>query len=607
MPIVKPKQKTIIWDIKISQIPIWVGIWALVISLFLTPAYTVGAQSIPVQAYIAGVIGHAQSYNLSCESRGASDLAAFWGVQVSESSLQFSLPRSDNPDEGFVGDVNGSWGHIPPNAYGVHAQPIARQLQQYGLNATARKGMAWDELRGEIAGGRPVLVWVIGRMWNGTPQVYTTADGQKIVVAAFEHVMIMVGYDSSNVTVINTGNGRTETYPQSSFLTSWRVLQNMAVVVNGAPPQPPAPQPDDNGNATYTVQPGDYLSKLAGQWGVSWREIADLNGIAYPYMIYAGQVLKIPGRGLTPTPTPQISLTPTQTPQPTPAQTPAEETYVVRPGDYLTKLASQWGLNWQDLAAYNNIQYPYYIYPGQVLKIPGSATTPMPPSATPLSTQTPLPSTATPSPARTTTATRTASATLSGATTTPIYSPTVTPVVIGLTPTPTFTAAASATPAATASNLPVVSVTPRPTLPWPSLVPAASSTPAPTLNPSTPPVEETYTVQPGDSLSKIARLWGVDWHELARWNHIPYPYVIYSGQMLRRPGSAPTLAPQTSIPPTTAPSVVPTSASGTYLVQPGDYLVKLARQWGVDWRLLAELNHISYPYQIYPGQVLKIP
>lgn len=46
---------------------------------------------------------------------------------------------------------------------------------------------------------------------------------------------------------------------------------------------------------TYTVQAGDYLSKIAQKYGVRWQDIASLNGIKPPrYTIYVGQTLKIP-------------------------------------------------------------------------------------------------------------------------------------------------------------------------------------------------------------------------------------------------------------------------------------------------------------------------
>ena len=68
-------------------------------------AAPVAAAQLPDSATVNGVVGHAQTYRLSCESRSAADLAAFWGVNVSETTFFAGLPRSDNPDVGFVGDV----------------------------------------------------------------------------------------------------------------------------------------------------------------------------------------------------------------------------------------------------------------------------------------------------------------------------------------------------------------------------------------------------------------------------------------------------------------------------------------------------------------------
>jgi lysozyme len=59
----------------------------------------------------------------------------------------------------------------------------------------------------------------------------------------------------------------------------------------GAPPPPPPPAPPQE---TYVVQPGDTLSDIGAKLGVDWREIARVNGIADPDLIYVGQVLKIP-------------------------------------------------------------------------------------------------------------------------------------------------------------------------------------------------------------------------------------------------------------------------------------------------------------------------
>jgi murein DD-endopeptidase MepM/ murein hydrolase activator NlpD len=47
--------------------------------------------------------------------------------------------------------------------------------------------------------------------------------------------------------------------------------------------------------ATYTVQSGDTLSKIASRFGTTWQAIAASNGIANPNIIRVGQVLNVSG------------------------------------------------------------------------------------------------------------------------------------------------------------------------------------------------------------------------------------------------------------------------------------------------------------------------
>jgi LysM repeat protein len=42
---------------------------------------------------------------------------------------------------------------------------------------------------------------------------------------------------------------------------------------------------------THTVQPGERLSQIGALYGVRWQDIAELNGLANPGLIYAGQVI----------------------------------------------------------------------------------------------------------------------------------------------------------------------------------------------------------------------------------------------------------------------------------------------------------------------------
>lgn len=109
--------------------------------------------------------------------------------------------------------------------------------------------------------------------------------------------------------------------------------------------------------STYTVISGDCLSSIGSKLGVSWQEIASANGIVSPYTIYPGQVLTIPGYSSSTVGGYETS----------------GSTYTVRSGDCLSSIGENLGVSWQSIASANGIGYPYTIYPGQVLSIPGAS------------------------------------------------------------------------------------------------------------------------------------------------------------------------------------------------------------------------------------------
>ena len=184
--------------------------------------------TLPAEARVTGVVGHRQLYSLSCEARSAADWAAFFGLPVDELEFFNRLPVSDNPETGFVGDVNGDWGYLPPQSYGVHAGPVAELLRAYGASAQAQRDLRWEDLQAEIAAGRPVIVWVVGHLWAGVPVTYTASDGQTTTVGRYEHTVILTGYTAKRVTVVD--GATTYAQPVATFLRSWSVLGNMAIL-----------------------------------------------------------------------------------------------------------------------------------------------------------------------------------------------------------------------------------------------------------------------------------------------------------------------------------------------------------------------------------------
>ena len=62
-------------------------------------------------------------------------------------------------------------------------------------------------------------------------------------------------------------------------------------------PQPPAPETQPAAEPeyrTYTVESGDTLSEIAASYGVDWHEMARLNNLDNPDLIFPGQVFKVP-------------------------------------------------------------------------------------------------------------------------------------------------------------------------------------------------------------------------------------------------------------------------------------------------------------------------
>ncbi|MES2302808.1 MAG: M23 family metallopeptidase [Pseudomonadota bacterium] len=72
---------------------------------------------------------------------------------------------------------------------------------------------------------------------------------------------------------------------------------------------------------TYVVQPGDTFAQIARRWGTDMVALGAANGIASPYVIRVGQVLKRSEAARTPVPAPVPSPAPAPKPTPRPAPT----------------------------------------------------------------------------------------------------------------------------------------------------------------------------------------------------------------------------------------------------------------------------------------------
>lgn len=115
---------------------------------------------------------------------------------------------------------------------------------------------------------------------------------------------------------------------------------------------------------TYIVQQNDTLFSIATRHGTTVSALMKANGL-YNYWIYVGQVLKIPGYA-----------------SPLPSAPPLSQNiyHIVRPGDYLTAIATRYRSTPYAIQIANKLSNPSFIWSGQKLYIPNGQPPPNSPT-----------------------------------------------------------------------------------------------------------------------------------------------------------------------------------------------------------------------------------
>lgn len=127
---------------------------------------------------------------------------------------------------------------------------------------------------------------------------------------------------------------------------------------------------------------------------------------------------------------------------------------------------------------------------------------------------------------------------------------------------------------------------------------------------------ESYRVVSGDTLGLIAKRLKVSQSEIIALNGLKKPYALKSDRVLKVPGSAalPEKARAEAAPAieisTKSYSTLPKNVQGgkgTYRVVKGDTVASVARRLGMDQDDLIQMNGLKRPYALTRGKVLKVP
>ncbi|QEO10836.1 muramidase family protein [Protaetiibacter larvae] len=132
-----------------------------------------------------------------------------------------------------------------------------------------------------------------------------------------------------------------------------------------------------------------------------------------------------------------------------------------------------------------------------------------------------------------------------------------------------------------------------------------------------------YTIQKGDTISRIAARFGVSTQSVLTANGLGWSSIIYPGQTIAIPGSTIAAEKVSSVTPAPAPApvvdetrdpvstpVVSTPApviSSSYLIKTGDTVSSIATKFGVTIQAVLDANGLSWSSIIYAGRTLTIP
>lgn len=148
-----------------------------------------------------------------------------------------------------------------------------------------------------------------------------------------------VGFQYSSTGEVSGINSRVDLdyYTQGIFLSDSSKI-----------PEPENPPLHPSDAKQIIIKRGDTLSDLAIEYGTTVERLVELNNIANPNLIFAGNILYVP----------------------TNDGKKQSMTYTVKKGDTLSSIAKKYGISVQQLINSNNIANPNLIYVGQILTIP---------------------------------------------------------------------------------------------------------------------------------------------------------------------------------------------------------------------------------------------
>ena len=161
----------------------------------------------PNSAYINGVplISQLPELPNGCEITAVTMMLRYAGANVNKMQLAREMPRSSNPNYGYIGD--------PWNNTGITIFPPALMniVQKYAGNSINMTGMSFDAIRYQVGIRKhPVVAWMT---MHGFPY----------------HAVVVTGYSASTVTYLDCWTNSVGTMSIDAFVNNWQTQNRRAI------------------------------------------------------------------------------------------------------------------------------------------------------------------------------------------------------------------------------------------------------------------------------------------------------------------------------------------------------------------------------------------
>jgi uncharacterized protein YvpB len=192
-------------------------------------------------------------YKLSSQAASLAMALSYFKIEVSQDEILdrigFSRPIQPerigkeiiwgNPDEGFLGYVNGFFGSgedktiESSTGWGVNSDPVLKVAKEYLKNSEKLKEGSISEIKKNLAEKKPIIIW--HQFKNSSEETLTIKTNQNKKFELKEHtVSLLIGYeekDGETIYFLNNPEKGQMQIKQNDLINQWSKMNRQAIVI----------------------------------------------------------------------------------------------------------------------------------------------------------------------------------------------------------------------------------------------------------------------------------------------------------------------------------------------------------------------------------------